>query len=299
MLERFRDPDGGVLYSASADHRDILFRPKDWDDNAVPAGNSLAAETLIELSLLSGEGSYRDAALDLISALTHALGSHPLFFGRLLAALDTHLSNPLEVAVGRSTSTPEPAPRPCFGRYTPSTCRPRSWPPGRRVRRYPNCSKTATPPGGSVAAYVCRGFVCSLPVTSPAALREQLGLPTPAPEGFQAVWRYFRESAGGRLRQIPDARCGGGRYPRAAGASPGLVEGARSQPVAAVRAPGGIGSPHDFCGGGEVDDGALRGSPPPPASGRLRRRWPGPRGWPGPGRARPPPSCPGLWGVTP
>ena len=185
MLERFRDPDGGVLYSASADRNDILFRPKDWDDNAVPAGNSLAAEVLIELSLLSGEGSYRDAALDLISALTHALGSHPLFFGRLLAALDTHLSNPLEVAVLGDLGA-EPARallREVHSEYLPAKVL-AAGPPGSSV---PELLQDRDAGGGAVAAYVCRGFVCSRPVTTPEALREQLGLPMPAPEGFQAV----------------------------------------------------------------------------------------------------------------
>jgi uncharacterized protein YyaL (SSP411 family) len=185
MLERFRDPEGGVLYSASADHGDILFRPKDWDDNAVPAGNSLAAELLIELSLLSGDGAFRDAALDLISALTHALGDHPLFFGRLLSALDTHLSNPVEVAVvgdirgevGRSLL------RQVYADYVPAKVV-AAGPPGTPV---PELLAERGATDVEVAAYVCRGFVCSLPVTSPEALRTQMGLPEVAPEGYQAV----------------------------------------------------------------------------------------------------------------
>ena len=185
LLERFRDPDGGVLFSAGTDHGDILFRPKDWDDNAVPAGNSLAAETLIELSLLSGEGAHRDTAVDLISALTHALGSHPLFFGRLLSALDTHLSNPLEVAVvGHLDAEPARAMlRQIHAEYLPAKVL-AAGPAGSTV---PELLQDRDAAEGSAAAYVCRGFVCSRPVTTPGALREQLGLPLAAPEGYQAV----------------------------------------------------------------------------------------------------------------
>ena len=99
MLERFRDPSGGILYSTADDHEKLLFRPKDFDDNAVPAGNSMAAEALVELALLSGDDRYRRAAEEIIGALAGALPSHPLFFGRLLSVLDTHIGSPLEVAI--------------------------------------------------------------------------------------------------------------------------------------------------------------------------------------------------------
>ena len=189
MLERFKDPDGGVLYSTSDEHRDLLFRPKDWDDNAVPAGNSMAADVLLELSLLSGEGSYRDAAVDVMSALTHSLASHPLFFGRLLSALDTHLANPLEVAVVGDLGSEAAAGllREARADYRPA----RVLAAGAAGSSVPPllAGRDAGAEGGSAAAvaYVCRGFVCSQPVTGVAALRDQMGLPQATPEGFQSV----------------------------------------------------------------------------------------------------------------
>ncbi|MEA2646562.1 MAG: uncharacterized protein QOE92_1645 [Chloroflexota bacterium] len=185
MLDRFRDPEGGVLYSAADEHRDLLFRPKDWDDNAVPAGNSMAAEVLVELSLLSGEGAYRDAAVDVMSALTHSLASHPLFFGRLLSAVDTHLSNPMEVAVVGDLRSPAAAAllREVRSEYLPAMVL-AAGPPGSSVPPLLGAREGAA--SGAVA-YVCRGFVCSLPVTSASGLRQQMGLSEAAPEGFQAV----------------------------------------------------------------------------------------------------------------
>src|SRR5258708_27457403 len=89
MLERFRDPTGGILYSTTDDHEQLLFRPKDFDDNAVPAGNSMAAQALLALALLSGEDRYQLASEEIMSSLAGAMASHPLFFGRLLSVLDT------------------------------------------------------------------------------------------------------------------------------------------------------------------------------------------------------------------
>jgi uncharacterized protein YyaL (SSP411 family) len=186
ILELFTDPDGGVLFSAGGDQGDILFRPKDWDDNAVPAGNSLAAEVLVELSLLSGEGAYRDAAVDLIAALTHALASHPLFFGRLLSALDTHLSHPVEIAIvgNLGSEAAQSMLREVRREYMPARVL-AAGPPGTAVPEL--LAGRLAIEDAEATGYVCRGFVCSLPVTSTEGLRDQLGLPLAAPEGFQAV----------------------------------------------------------------------------------------------------------------
>ena len=43
-----------------------------------------------------------------------------------------------------------------------------------------------SPPPGA-AAYVCRGFVCSRPVSSVEDFRVELGLSQLAPDGYQAV----------------------------------------------------------------------------------------------------------------
>jgi uncharacterized protein YyaL (SSP411 family) len=187
MLERFRDPAGGILYSTSDDHERLLFRPKDFDDNAVPAGNSMAAEALLELALLSGEDRYRRAAEEIISALAGALAAHPLFFGRLLSVLDTHLGNPLEVAIVGDLASPTASElfRILAGSYIPAKVvaagAPGSTVPALLADR--GVDSVGTP----VAAYVCRGFVCSRPVSSAEDFRAELGLPGLAPQGFQAV----------------------------------------------------------------------------------------------------------------
>jgi uncharacterized protein len=189
MLERFSDSSGGILYSTADNQAQLLFRPKDFDDNAVPAGNSMAAEVLVELALLSGDDRYRRAAEEIIAALGNALSSHPLFFGRLLSVLDTHLGNPLEVAIVGDIKSPRSREL--------LACLESAYIPAKVVAAGPEGS--AVPEllkdrggkidgsGETVAAYVCRGFVCSQPVSRVEDFRTQLGLPQPAPEGYQAV----------------------------------------------------------------------------------------------------------------
>jgi uncharacterized protein YyaL (SSP411 family) len=185
MLERFRDPAGGILYSTADDHERLLFRPKDFDDNAVPAGNSIAAEALLELALLSGDDRYRRAADEIMAALAGALASHPLFFGRLLSVLDTHLGDPLEVAVVGDLGSEIAGEllRCVNSAYIPT----KVVAAGAAGSRLPALLAERDGNQNGAVAYVCRGFVCSRAVSSVDGLRAELGLSQLAPEGYQAV----------------------------------------------------------------------------------------------------------------
>ncbi len=62
MLDQFADEEQGGFHDTGRDHEQLISRPKDLFDNAVPSGNSVAAEALQRLSLLTGEERYRSAA---------------------------------------------------------------------------------------------------------------------------------------------------------------------------------------------------------------------------------------------
>ena len=186
MLERFRDPAGGIFYSTVDDHESLLYRPKDFDDNAVPAGNSVAAEVMVQLSLLTGQDRYRAEAETLLSALAPSMASHPLFFGRLLGVLALHLGNPIEVAVVGDLAS-EPARemlRELRSVYLPNKVV-AGGPAGSSAG--PALLRDRDAQGAAAALYVCRDFTCSMPVTEASEVSLALGLPQPAPEGFAAL----------------------------------------------------------------------------------------------------------------
>ena len=61
VLARFADPAGG-FFDTAADAEQLVTRPKDLQDNALPSGNAMAVTVLLKLAALTGEGRYRDAA---------------------------------------------------------------------------------------------------------------------------------------------------------------------------------------------------------------------------------------------
>jgi uncharacterized protein YyaL (SSP411 family) len=173
ILERFADPDGGVFFATGSGHERVLFRPRDLDDNAVPAGNSMAVEVLTRLHLLTGEARFRAAAEGPLEALAPVMASHPLFFGRLLSALDLHLGPALEVALIGDLGAPQGAAMLAAARpgFRPDVVLAAGLP---GAEEPPLLRDRPLPPGAAVAAYVCEGFVCQAPVTTAEALRQQL-----------------------------------------------------------------------------------------------------------------------------
>lgn len=61
MLDFFEDKDGGYFLTAH-DAEELISRPKETYDGAIPSGNSVAAMVLESLARLTGETSWREAA---------------------------------------------------------------------------------------------------------------------------------------------------------------------------------------------------------------------------------------------
>jgi uncharacterized protein YyaL (SSP411 family) len=164
MLEQFGDPDLGGLFQTGADHERLVVRRKDFIDNAIPSGNSLAAESLLRLAKLTGNDGYRQEASRIFAPMASAMAQQPTGFGRLLGALDDFLHPSQEVAIVGDPA--DPATRALLAEV--------------RRRYLPHTVVALARPGeenplpllegrglvdGKPAAYVCENFACKLPVT--------------------------------------------------------------------------------------------------------------------------------------
>jgi uncharacterized protein len=167
ILTRFRDPSGG-FFDTAHDHETLVTRPKDVQDNAVPAGSSMAASVLLRLAALTGEASYREAAEGAIGSVVSLVGRYPTAFSNWLSAMHLAVEGIDELAiVGRSGELASVASE----RYRPNVV----------LAAADDPSRSAVPlldgrvlVDGRPTAYVCRNFACRLPVIDPQALREQL-----------------------------------------------------------------------------------------------------------------------------
>src|SRR5207248_1387813 len=82
-----------------ADAAALVIRPKELFDNAVPSGNSAAADVLQRLALLSGDAELERLGAEAIRVVRDLLERRPSGFGHALCALDLYTSSPSEIAI--------------------------------------------------------------------------------------------------------------------------------------------------------------------------------------------------------
>jgi uncharacterized protein len=170
MIERFRDNAGGAFFDTSSDSPALVVRPRGLFDNPIPSGNSAAAFAFSRLESLTGDTAYGDHALTIFQAARKLLTRAPLAVSYALSALDFRLSPPVQIAIAGMAGdhATQNLMREVFQRYLPNAViavgSPNSTPllEQRELR------------DGKPTAYVCRHFVCELPVTDTVDLGQQL-----------------------------------------------------------------------------------------------------------------------------
>jgi uncharacterized protein YyaL (SSP411 family) len=173
ILDHFVDPAGGFFDTAD-DHEALITRPKDVQDNAVPAGGSMATGVLLKLAALTGETRYRAAAERAIATVVPYLARYPTGFANWLSAAHLSVEGIDELAI-----VGPPADEATEALIAVATT---GFRPNLVLAVSPDPSASAVPLlegreqiDGMPTAYVCRDFACRLPVTEPVALRSQLG----------------------------------------------------------------------------------------------------------------------------
>ncbi|AVT31429.1 MULTISPECIES: thioredoxin domain-containing protein [unclassified Plantactinospora] len=170
-LERFGTGEGG-FYDTADDAEQLVSRPADPTDNATPSGLSAVTAALVAYSALGGQVRYREAAVAALETVAPIVARHARFTGYAATVGEALLSGPYEIAV----VTADPAGDPLLAlahRHAPPGAVVVAGEPDR-----PGVPLLADRPmiEGGPTAYVCRGFVCDRPVTSPDALLAQLGV---------------------------------------------------------------------------------------------------------------------------
>ena len=175
MLRLFWDDKLEGFYDTGSDAEQLIVRPRNLFDNAVPCGTSVAIETLLRLSELTGDGAWQARALGALRPLADLMTRHPSGFGRFLCALDFHLGPRVEIAlIGGEDNGLAPLVAEVFGRFLPNrvVAGMRTEDP-HAAAGLPLLESRGTV-DGRATAYVCRNYACELPVTDRAALARQL-----------------------------------------------------------------------------------------------------------------------------
>jgi len=170
----FWDEPSGTFFDTSDEHDRVVARPRSLIDGATPAANSVAADVLLRLALLTGQPDHDRRARSILRTAGAALDRHPSQFGRMLAAADRALGEPIDaVIVGDGGDLRAVALRRAAAKhYQPDlVIAPLST--DNEIAAWPLFEgKTAR--GGLATAYVCRGYACEEPTQDPVRVLAQV-----------------------------------------------------------------------------------------------------------------------------
>ncbi|MFL5561806.1 MAG: thioredoxin domain-containing protein [Gemmatimonadaceae bacterium] len=174
IVEWFWNEETGTFFDTARDHEALVTRPRDVTDNAIPAGNSLAAELLVRLGELTQDAELTRRGRWVAETLAEPMAQHPQAFGHLLGVTDTIVNGAVELAIMGDVADER------FRALLSET----------RARYLPALALAGGTPGEATAgialldqremrggvptAYVCRNYTCDEPVTEPRALGAQL-----------------------------------------------------------------------------------------------------------------------------
>jgi uncharacterized protein YyaL (SSP411 family) len=168
-LDHFADPDcAGRWFDTADDAEQLMVRPSDPIDGATPSGASLITEALQLAAHLTGFDRYAAAAAASLAAATAILAKVPRSGGHWLAIAEADIRGPIQIAVA------------CNPFDSELLAAARRLAPGGAivVGGAVDSSELLLGRdriGGRDAAYVCRGHVCDLPVTTAGDLATALG----------------------------------------------------------------------------------------------------------------------------
>ena len=176
MVEEFWDGEGGGFFYNGASGEQLIVRNKDYFDNATPSGNSVAAEALLRLSVLTGNEDYGRKAVSVLRLVRDAVERYPSAFGYALGAVDFYLSTPKEIviAAGGDEEGARLLVREVWRRYLPNKVVALAAGEDDGAAELVPLLRDRPAAGGRATAYVCESYACLRPVNTPAELAEQL-----------------------------------------------------------------------------------------------------------------------------
>ena len=151
VISDFGDNTGG-FYLYGKDHEELILRPKETYDGAIPSGNSLMAYNLVRLSLITDEEKYKIEAERQLDFLAQSAAQYPTNHAMFLRVLLEHDKPPMKVTV-------------VSDQHTDNRGLPLAFPPDAIVIFLDAPTKEYPLKNGKTTYYVCRGQSC-LPPTN-------------------------------------------------------------------------------------------------------------------------------------
>ena len=176
-LDHFWDAERGGFFLTADDGEELIVRPKEGSDGALPSGNSVQLLNLLRLARMTGRTEWEEYADALAQWAGTQARSRPTGMTALLSGLSFAHANSAEVVIAGALETEDTqalveAVRSVYTPFAVVLQRPPGETPP--IAELAPFTEGQTTVDGTAAAYVCHDFRCEAPTTDPEALRAQL-----------------------------------------------------------------------------------------------------------------------------
>jgi uncharacterized protein YyaL (SSP411 family) len=176
LLKFFHDKKSGGLFTYGSDGEQLIIRPKELYDGALPSGNSVATLNFLRLARLTGRNELEELAQSQFNAFGSVIEQSPRGYAFMLSAILFASSPTREIIVAsgadqRGEDKMIGIIRESFRPFTVSVL---------YSDEHSDIIKTIpfvehyTPVNGKATAYICENFTCSYPVTSTNEFRKMV-----------------------------------------------------------------------------------------------------------------------------
>jgi hypothetical protein len=178
QIDLFRDDSSGGFFMTAKDGEELIARPKDLYDGALPSGNSVAFLNLLRLGRMSGNPEWEKSAERMIRGVAGAVSDYPMAYTHLMIGLDFFGGPTREIVIAgnpedRVTREMVAHVQRTFLPFKILLLRP-DGEAGRQIASLCPFLENMRPGKEGATAYVCEGYSCRAPITSISQLRTAL-----------------------------------------------------------------------------------------------------------------------------
>ncbi|HXV27969.1 MAG TPA: thioredoxin domain-containing protein, partial [bacterium] len=177
MIRLFWDERDGGFFFTGADAEKLIARSKEIYDGAIPSGNSVAALALLRVGRMTMNREYEKRAESVLETFSPQLSQFPSGYPQMLMALDFILGPSREIIIASPDENQKesiPFIHEIFSRFMPNKVVLYHPPEGKNRAKIETLAPfiyKQTPLSNKPTVYVCKNYVCDLPVTEHSKLK--------------------------------------------------------------------------------------------------------------------------------
>lgn len=176
MINLFYDAKHGGFFFYGKDSEQLLSRPKEIYDGAIPSGNSVATVNLLRLGRLTGKQNYQDLANQQLNTFAGDIQKYPIGYSYFLLGAYLSQESPVEIVLAGRKGDPDLAQmrKTVQQVFLPTAVLLMHSEDGKKSEDLLPLLQDKVPVEGKASAYICRDFACQPPITDVAKLKKAL-----------------------------------------------------------------------------------------------------------------------------